>query len=500
MLSLLLLTPLVGSLVLALLPQRLGAWVRRTAIAAALLALAQVAWLLWRFDPAGDFQFFETHAWNPRLGTALSLAVDGLALGLVLLAAILFVAAFVAFRIPAGTARLYYLLMLVLESAVFGVFMARDWSLFYVFWELTLIPLFFLIERLGGPQRQRAALNFVLYTLGGSVFMLVALLLLYDAVAAHSFDMAVLATGGSALANETQTLIFLGLFLGFAVKMGVFPLHGWMPLVYREAPAAVPLVSSGVLLKMGAYGTLRAVEMLPGAAVALHNSLSWLALASLLYGAVLAWQSRDLLAMATYASISHMAVVLLGAATLAPTGFSGAALQMLAHGLAAGALFLLIGLWRERREVSAAGSDDDLCDTDGTHAIRVAHEGLALRFPRMGTLLVLVLLLGLGLPGSFGFVAEVHVLSAGFAEWGGRVALISLAVLIGAAWVLREIACMTDTSRMIESAGVDLRRIDTAVIAALIVLLIGCGVAPGGVLALVGGTSQRMAQLFVGLL
>jgi NADH-quinone oxidoreductase subunit M len=494
MLSLLLLTPLVGSLVLALLPQRFDAWIRRTAIVAAALALAQALWLLWKFDPAGDFQFFETHAWNPRLGSAFSLAVDGLALSLVLLAAILFVAAFIAFRVPAGTARLYYLLMLALESAVLGVFMARDWSLFYVFWEMTLIPLFFLIERLGGPQRQRAALNFVLYTLGGSVFMLVALLLLYDAVAGHSFDMTVLAAGGGALANEQQTLIFLGLFLGFAVKMGVFPLHGWMPLVYREAPAAVPLISSGVLLKMGAYGTLRAVETLPGAAVALQNSLSWLALVSLLYGAVLAWQSRDLIAMATYASVSHMAVVLLGAATLAPAGFSGAALQMLAHGLAAGALFLLIGLWHEHKAVATASTGDDP---------HVAHDGLVSHLPRLGSLLVLVLLLGLGLPGSFGFVAELHVLSAGFAGWGPRVVLVSIAVLIGAAWVLREVTRMTrmtSGSQVIAPASADLGHIDTAVIAVLIVLLVGGGVVPGGVLALVGGTSQRMAQVFVGLL
>ncbi len=477
MLSLLLLTPLLGALAVAMLPQQRGEWARLTALGTAALTLLFAGWMASRFDSSvGGFQFFETHAWNPRLGSAFSLGVDGLSMALVVLAALLFLVALAVFRVPRAAARLHYMLLLALEAAAIGVFMARDWSLFYVFWELTLIPLFFLIERLGGARRQRAALNFVLYTLGGSVFMLVALLLLYDAAPGHSFDMASMAAGGRGLGVETQTMIFLGLFVGFAVKMGLFPLHGWMPLVYAEAPPAVPVISSGVLLKMGAYGVLRAIETLPGAAQALSSALSWLALTSMLYGALLAWQRRDLIGMVAYASISHMGVMLLGAVTLLPAGFNGAMLQMLAHGLAAGAMFLLVGMLAER------GGD---------------YAGVMNRAPRLAALLILALLLGLGLPGSFGFVAELHVLSAGFGLWGGRVALISLALLVGAAWVLREITRITGESIPNALPVADLSHRETLASGGLLLLILALGFVPGPMLVLAGNTARRMAQLFV---
>lgn len=477
MLSLLLLTPLLGALAVATLPQHRGEWARRAALAVASLTLMLALGFALRFDPAGGFQFAESHAWNPRLGSAFSLALDGLALAMVLLASLLFLVALAVFRVPRAAARLHYMLLLALEAAALGVFMARDWSLFYVFWELTLIPLFFLIERLGGARRQQAALNFVLYTLGGSVFMLVALLLLYDAAPGHSFDMAAMAAGGRGLGGETQVLIFLGLFLGFAVKMGIFPLHGWVPLVYAESPPAVPLISSGVLLKMGAYGVLRAIETLPGAAQALSGALSWLALASLVYAALLAWRQRELIGMAAYASISHMALVLLGAMTLAGAGFSGAMLQMLAHGLAAGVLFLLVGLLAERG---------------------VPAEGMLATAPRFAALLIAALLLALGLPGSFGFVAEIHVLAAAWPLWGGRVVLVSLALLVGAAWVLRELTRITGMPPSGASVA-DLGRRETLAAAGLLLLILAFGVAPGPLLALTGDTAARMARLFVPL-
>jgi NADH-quinone oxidoreductase subunit M len=210
-------------------------------------------WLATHFDPAGPaIQMFESRAWNARLGSYFALGVDGISLAMLLLTALLtLIAVLVSRRMEAG-ARLYFTLVLLLESAIFGVFTARDWSLFYVFWEATLLPLFFLIDRLGGPNRQRAALNFFLYTLGGSVFMLVALLFLYDAAPGHSFAMADMAEGGRSLPLQTQLLIFAGFFIGFGVKMPVFPLHGWLPLAHVEAPSPVSILLSGVLLKMGA--------------------------------------------------------------------------------------------------------------------------------------------------------------------------------------------------------------------------------------------------------
>ena len=177
--------------------------------------------------------------------------MDGLSLPMVWLATLL---AFIAVLASGGIrdrVKGYYLLLLLLEAAMLGVFTARDWSLFYVFWELTLLPLFFLIDRWGGPGRQKAALNFVLYTMGGSVFMLIALLMLYDAAPGHSFDMGAIREGARLLPEAAQVSLFVGLLIGFGVKMPIFPLHGWLPLAHVEAPSPVSMLLSGILLKIG---------------------------------------------------------------------------------------------------------------------------------------------------------------------------------------------------------------------------------------------------------
>jgi NADH-quinone oxidoreductase subunit M len=348
---------------------------------------------------------------------------------------------------------------------VLGVFTARDWSLFYVFWELTLIPLFFLIDRMGGPNRHRAALNFVLYTMGGSVFMLVALLLLYDAAPGHSFAMADMAAGGASLPVKTQILIFAGLLLGFGVKMPIVPLHGWLPLAHTEAPSPVSILLSGVLLKMGSYGLIRAAGTLPAAVVALQDMLAMLALFSLIYGGVLAWRQTDLKAMIAYSSISHMGVVLLGIAALNEAGLMGAVTQMLAHGLTAGLLFLLIGLLYERTHVR------DLA----------AYGSLNRKAPRFAVFLVFALLASIGLPGSAGFIAELHVLIGGFGRWSGWLVLLSIGVLISAAYAMRAIHRLsTGPERRSATPGMasfaDLTRAETAAAGLLAfgVIAIGC--------------------------
>jgi NADH-quinone oxidoreductase subunit M len=290
-----------------------------------------------------------------------------------------------------------------------------------------------------------------------------------------------MATGGMSLATDKQVLIFLGLFIGFAVKMGVFPLHGWMPLVYAEAPAAVTLISSGILLKMGAYGILRAVTTLPGAAIALQQSLTILAFVSLLYGALLAWKSRNLVVMAAYASISHMAVVLLGTATLNATGITGAALQMLGHGLAAGLLFLLLGLLAER-----LGSRE-----------LVDFEGLLQRAPRFAGLLILALVGSIGLPGTIGFISELQVMVGGYARWGGAIALLSVAVLIGAAYGLRVTNVILSPNTKPDLAPIaDLGRAEAVAAGILLTGMIGLGFFPMPLLELLGQTAAAMGRLF----
>ena len=246
MLKALVFMPVIGALAVAVFPARRSHALWQTALLFALAALGYAVWLVVQFDPAGPaIQMFESQAWNARLGSYFALGVDGIALAMVLLTAVLtLIAVLVSRRMEEG-ARLYFSLVLLLESAIFGVFTARDWSLFYVFWEATLLPLFFLIDRLGGPNRQRAALNFFLYTLGGSVFMLVALLFLYDAAPGHSFAMSDMAEGGRSLPLQMQLLIFAGFFIGFGVKMPIFPLHGWLPWLTLRRRVRFPFCSPG---------------------------------------------------------------------------------------------------------------------------------------------------------------------------------------------------------------------------------------------------------------
>ena len=486
-LSALLLLPLIGACVLAILPTRNPLLIQRVALAAALVVLVFVVHLLALFDTAQfGFQFVETHAWHARLGSSFSLGVDGFSMPLLALAALLMVVAVVASSEVKKGARLYFALILVLETAMMGVFVARDWSLFYVFWELTLVPLFFLIDRLGGSnreRRQKAALNFVIYTMGGSVFMLIALLLLYDAVPSHSFNMKAIAEAAHGLPVTTQVWIFIGLCIGFAVKMAIFPLHGWVPLVYSEAPAAVPLISSGILLKMGGYGMLRATETLPGAALALQNAMAVLACITLIYAGVLAWRQRDLVVMLAYASISHMGVILLGLASLNTAGFTGAVTQMVAHGLVAGALFFLVALLNQRTQTRDVG----------------AYSSLVRAMPRFAFFMVLALTAAVGIPGTAGFIAELHVLVGGFARWGGWVVLLSVSLLISAAYAFRTVGRLfTGPMTVAMQTLPDLNRAEMVMAGVLSAGILFMGLYPAPTLTLVGASVARLARVFGG--
>ena len=481
MLKTLVFMPVVSAAVVAVLPVRRPLVLWQISMLFTLSALGYLLWLAAHFDPAGAaVQMFESRAWNARLGSSFALGVDGISLAMLFLAALLtLIAVLVSRRMESG-ARLYFTLVLLLESAIFGVFTARDWSLFYVFWEATLLPLFFLIDRLGGPNRQRAALNFFLYTLGGSVFMLVALLFLYDAAPGHSFAMADMAAGGRSLPLATQLLIFAGLFIGFGVKMPVFPLHGWLPLAHVEAPSPVSILLSGVLLKMGAYGLIRAAETLPAALLAAQDWLALLACISLLYGGLLAWRQQDLKAMVAYSSISHMGIVLLGIATLNVTGLTGAVMQMVAHGLTAGLLFLIVGLLYQR-----------------THSRDLADYGSLLgQAPRFAFFAAFALLAAIGLPGSAGFIAELHALVGGFGRWGGWMLIVCLSMLIAAAYSLRVInrLCLKGPAMILT----DMTRTESAAATILALSIVALGVWPAPLLDLIAGSVSQVSRLFGG--
>ena len=481
-LSLLLLLPLSGALLIALVPGNRAQLIRGIALLTALMTMALALLLLDLFDASNPaVQLFEQFIWNPRLGTSYAVGVDGISLPMVLLAALLCLVAIMASGGIKERVKGYYLLILVLETAMMGVFMAQDWAIFYVFWEMTLIPLFFLIDRWGGKNRQMASLNFVLYTMGGSVFMLISLLVLFDATPNHSFAMAEMMKVESGLSEAQQIMIFLGLLIGFGVKMPVFPLHGWLPLAHVEAPAPISILLSGILLKMGAYGIIRAAAMLPDAVNALQNLLLALAMISIIYGGLLAWKQRDLKKMIAYSSVSHMGVVLLGIATLSEIGMSGAIAQMVAHGLVAGATFLLIGLLYERTHTR------DLADYSSL--IRVT--------PRFAFFLTLAFIAAIGFPGTFGFVAELHVLIAGFQEWGWLVIILTLGVLISAVYATRTIGRLftgptRDNMRDVE----DLRLIETIAATMLVAGVIALGVMPGPMLELSSAAITQFSGVF----
>lgn len=427
-LSTLLLTPVLGILILALIPSKNTDHIRFSANLIATIVFLLSFWLVLEYDKSdGGIQFYEHFAFNPKLNTALALGVDGLALPMVVLASLLTVIALLASFNITRNIKSYYICILLLEMGMLGVFLSQDWSLFYIFWELTLIPLFILIARWGGTRRNIASINFVLYTMGGSIFMLISLLAISQYMPPHGGTlMSAMTIAAQSMPRDEQVWVLLGFLIGFGVKMPIFPIHGWLPLAHVEAPSPVSILLSGILLKMGAYGMIRVVVMLPEAAQTLQTLMITLALIGMIYGGVLAWRQTDLKAMVAYSSVSHMGIILLGIATLNKTGLIAAVLQMTAHGLVAGAMFLLVGLLYER-----------------THTRNILdYSSLVRVMPRFALFMTITLFAAMGLPGTVGFIAELHAIVGGFQEWGNLMILLGVSILIGAAYAMRTIGML----------------------------------------------------------
>jgi len=427
-LSLLLITPAIGALILALVPGQDTKQIRLAANIFAALSFLLSCWLVVMYDiHDGALQFEEQFVLNPKLGTAFALGVDGLSLPMVVLATLLTSIALLASFSIKNSVKGYYISILMLEFGMVGVFLSQDWSLFYIFWELTLIPLFILIARWGGTRRNVASINFVLYTMGGSVFMLISLLAISQYMPPHGGTlMSAMTIAAQSMPRDEQVWVLLGFLIGFGVKMPIFPLHGWLPLAHVEAPSPVSILLSGILLKMGAYGMIRVIVMLPEAAQILQTLLITLALIGMIYGGVLAWRQTDMKAMVAYSSVSHMGIILLSIATLNKTGFIGAVLQMTAHGLVAGAMFLLVGLLYER-----------------THTRNILdYSSLVRVMPRFALFMTITLFAAMGLPGTVGFIAELHAIVGGFQEWGNLMILLGVSILIGAAYAMRTIGML----------------------------------------------------------
>jgi len=424
-LTVVILAPLAGAVVVALMSARSHRQIRRGALLASFATLGFAIAALRMFHSAqvsgqpawrsGAFVLSTRVAWldlPPSVDLSYHVGVDGISIWLVMLTAVLTpLAIWASFRQIQERVREFYALMLLLETGLLGVFCARDLLLFYVFFEFTLVPLFFVIGIWGGPQRRLAAGRFFIFTLTGSLLTLAGVLYLAyqawrsPAGGAFTFDLETLYAVGRRLDTGVQWWVFLAIAAGFAVKVPLLPLHTWLPLAHTEAPTAGSVLLAGVLLKLGTYGFLRfGVPMLPAAAMALAPVLAALAIIGIIYGALVAWVQTDVKKLVAYSSVSHLGFVILGMFSLKMAGLTGSVLQMINHGLSTGALFLVVGMIYERyhtRRIDELG-------------------GLARRMPWLAFFLVFFALSSLGLPGLNGFVGEILVLLGTFSSQTGH--------------------------------------------------------------------------------
>ncbi|MBI3329589.1 MAG: NADH-quinone oxidoreductase subunit M [Nitrospinae bacterium] len=379
------------------------------------------------FDPStAALQFVERYAWIPALGISYEVGIDGISLLLIVLTTFLVPLTILAsWDSVTSRPREFMILMLFLETGMVGVFAAVDLFLFYVFWEATLIPMYFLIGVWGGPQRIYAAIKFILYTMFGSLLMLVAILALYflhrQATGQATFNLQQLAQVGLALSPGKQGLLFLAFFLAFAIKVPLFPFHTWLPDAHVEAPTAGSVLLAGVLLKMGTYGFVRfCLPLFPQTSLGAAWIIALLAVIGIIYGALMALVQEDIKKLVAYSSVSHLGFVILGIFTFTQQGMDGAVLQMLNHGLSTGALFLLVGMLYDRR-----------------HSRMIADfGGLAHVLPRFAAILMLVTLSSIGLPGLNGFVGEFLVLVGAFKTLRIFAVVAALGVILAAIYML----------------------------------------------------------------
>ena len=476
-LSILLWMPVVAMLIIAVVPASRGRLLRTLALTGTASTLAWSIFITVGFDASlATLQLVERRPWAPEMGMSYALGVDGLALPLVLLTTLMgFVAMLVAVR-QRDQAKIFFAWLLVLEFAVLGVFLSQDWFLFYVFWEITLIPMFFLIGMWGGEKRVLASVTFFLYTFAGSIVMLVSMLAVHVYLPSHSFDMVADLAARDTWDAAFQTKIFAGFLLGFAVKLPIVPLHGWLPLAHVEAPTPASMFLSAVLLKMGAYGIMRSGQMLPLGLEALAPVLSIFAVVNIGYGAVLAWRRTDLKAMVAFSSVSHMGIVILGIAALNERGFVGASMTMLTHGLTSGALFLLVGAIYER-----------------THSRQLEDlVGIGARVPVYAGFMALALLANMGMPGFAGFIAELNAMLGALARFGAWALCATFGVLITAAYCLRNIGRMFFSKGYKGADVTDLSRSETIGAAILVGLCLVIGIVPSPLLGVIRPTVQAM--------
>ncbi len=489
MLSVAIFLPLAGAIALLLRSRFTERTARGFAIAISVvpLVIMVVAWI--RFDRGTGFDLVESVTWIPSLGVGYKVGVDGVSLPLAAMTALLF-AVCVAYPVDLrGKARHYFAAFLFLEAASLGVFLALDLFLFYVFFDISLVGMYFLIAVWGHGDSQRSALKFFLYTLAGSLVMLLAILGLYLASNPRTFDMAELIRQQPLKGDGLRAgLVFLGFVVGFGVKTPIVPFHTWLPPAHVDAPGPASTVLAGVLLKMGTYGFVRILlSMMPNTFQRFALPVAIIGVISIVYGALVALGQTNLKRMIAYSSVNHMGYVVLGVSAAAAglgrdaegarLALSGATLEMVAHGLITGILFLLAGsVWARA----------------GTYEI-AEMGGLAGRAPAMTSAMGLAAFASLGLPGLAGFVAEFQIFAGAFAIYPVLAGIGLLGIVITAALFLRMLQRVFLGPLPERWAGwPDLSRVEVIALVPVLALVVVIGIAPAWVLDIIDTTTESL--------
>lgn len=484
--------PIVGILLILFIPKNNKNLIRITAAVFTGLQVVLAVWIYLNFDKSSTaMQFREQYQWIPSFNIEYFMGIDGLSVSMVLLTALLsFICIFASWNIDRAV-KGYFAMFLLLDAGMMGVFCALDFFLFYIFWEVMLLPMYFLIGIWGSPSRVEedgmvrggpyAAIKFFLYTLFGSVLMLVAMLVFYFNVqdpvtGGHTFNMLHIMNqsnhGGVLLNFDIRLLIYVALFIGFAIKVPVFPFHTWLPDAHVEAPTAISVILAGVLLKMGTYGMLRiSFPMLPDAMKWEYFAygMAILGLINIIYGAFCAMAQKDLKKLVAYSSISHMGIVLLGMSGLTSLGMNGAVMQMFNHGTGTAMLFLLVGVIYDRahhRQIDKFG-------------------GLAVRMPIYAAVVSLAFFAGLGLPGLSSFISEAFSFLGAFGSEMFNLKAITIVSTIGIIltagyflWTFQRMFLGELNPKYAELPEINGRELFTLVPLAVIIIILGVYPAP----------------------
>jgi len=438
--------------------------------------------ITFQFDKTQGVQFAIDKVWIASLGINFSAGIDGISLLLVLLTTVLMPGIILTSLNDASKPSSFYSLILLMQSALIGVFTARDGFLFYLFWEIALIPVYFICLVWGGENRGRITLKFFIYTLTGSLFMLVALIYLYFKTPSHTFAIQALYDAGRALDSTQQAFVFAGLFLAFAIKMPVFPFHTWQPDTYTVAPVQGTMLLSGIMLKMGIYGVIRwLIPIVPLAVKEWGMIAIILSVIGIVYGSCIAIVQKDFKRLIAYSSIAHVGLISAGLLTLTVVGMQGAMIQMISHGIIVFGLFYIVEIVSERaktRELSKMG-------------------GIRNVAPLLATTFAIIMLGSVALPLTSGFVGEFLLINSlvQYKLWIGAVA--GLTIILGAVYMLRTFQkSMSGETNAVTSTLTDLNYHERLVLYPVVILVILIGVYPGPLLDISEAAVKNLLSLY----